>query len=451
MMVHKKLRYYYWLFLTFIKKNAKLVIISFVITFFIIILFINFFPFINVLFFKKKQTIGMVGQYTVNNLPNDILNLISNSLVTINEKGDLNPLLSSSWEITDNNKTYIFHLKPNLYWSDSTRFNAFDIDLQFEGIKTRVVDENTIEFKLNQPLSIFPIYLTRPLTKPPLKGIAGRYQVQNIKRDKNNFITTLNLLPAKSDMPYRTYKFYNNEDDLIAAYKRGYIDNFQTSKKNIADFFSTWKNTNSEKSVNYNQVLTLFFNTQSDNFNSRDIRKVFAQATGRYDDLGVTATSPIPPVSWAFSRNLKTIDFDLEKAKANYRKNKEASESAEINLYTFYDYINVAEKMKANYQTLGVKVNLRVLSYIPNDFDMLLTVWTPPIDPDQYYFWHSTQKDDNITRYHNVKVDKLLEDGRKVTNLDERKKIYKDFQETIIEDLPAYFILHPYVYTIERK
>ena len=450
-MVHRKLRYYYWLFLTFLKKNAKLVITSFVITFFVIVLLVNSFPFLNILLFKKSENIGIIGKYTTRTIPTDILSLISNPLVNINEKGNLTPLLANSWEITEDSKTYIFHLKSNLYWSDGDTFTAHDIDFQSEGIKTRVVDDNTIEFKLNQPLSIFPVYLTRPVVKHPLKGVAGLYQVQNMKIDKNNFITSISLYPNKPNTPYKTYKFYDGEVDLIAAYKKGHIDLIQTSKRNIADFFKNWKNTSVERSVNLNQILTLFFNTESDIFSSRDIRKAFAQATEKFDDLGVLANGPIPPISWAHTKDLKKYPFDLEKAKTLYEKNKDASGSAEVNLYTFYDYINVAEKLKSDYQQMGAQVNFRVLSYIPQDFDMLLTIWTPPIDPDQYYFWHSTQKGDNITRYKNVKIDKLLEDGRKMINLDERKKIYQEFQETIIDDLPAHFILYPYVYTIERK
>jgi peptide/nickel transport system substrate-binding protein len=82
---------------------------------------------------------------------------------------------------------------------------------------------------------------------------------------------------------------------------------------------------------------------------------------------------------------------------------------------------------------------------------MLLTVWSPPPDPDQYYFWHSTQEVGNITHYKNVRIDKLLEDGRKTLNINERKKIYKDFQRIIMDDHPALFIYYPYSYTIEKK
>ena len=55
---------------------------------------------------------------------------------------------------------------------------------------------------------------------------------------------------------------------------------------------------------------------------------------------------------------------------------------------------------------------------------MFLAYLKVPIDPDQYYFWHSTQTQSNIGNYNNVKVDKLLEDGRSTVDIEEREKIY---------------------------
>lgn len=64
-----------------------------------------------------------------------------------------------------------------------------------------------------------------------------------------------------------------------------------------------------------------------------------------------------------------------------------------------------------------------------------------PKDPDQYILWHSDQVN-NIVRYKNLRIDKLLEDGRSVTNINERKEIYSDFQKYLMDDLPASFFIN---------
>jgi len=67
------------------------------------------------------------------------------------------------------------------------------------------------------------------------------------------------------------------------------------------------------------------------------------------------------------------------------------------------------------------------------------------------FFWHSVQKEGNITNYLSLKVDKLLEDGRSTLSIPERKKIYKKFQKILVDDQPAIFFYYPYLYKIKRK
>ena len=53
-------------------------------------------------------------------------------------------------------------------------------------------------------------------------------------------------------------------------------------------------------------------------------------------------------------------------------------------------------------------------------------------------------------RSDNPKIDKLLEDGRKENNKEERKEIYHDFQRFLVEDCPAVFLHELATYSISR-
>jgi len=111
----------------------------------------------------------------------------------------------------------------------------------------------------------------------------------------------------------------------------------------------------------------------------------------------------------------------------------------------------MADQIKSDLEAAGLKVNPSTISYgQPDSFDMLLAYWKVPLDPDQYYFWHSSQSQGNISNYKNFKVDKLLEDGRDRSNVRDRKKIYDQFQRVIQDDMPAFFLYYPYSYTIKR-
>lgn len=452
-MLYKKIRHSYWLLTGFVHKHMMLLIVSSIGTFLLILFLINFFPFFNAFLFRQNKVIGLIGRYSLNTIPDSIRREISNPLITIDQKGEIQPLLAYSWEVLDGGRRYRFHLRNDLFWTDKNPFTAQDIQYSFVDVKIKTIDDYTIDFILKEPLNIFPIYLTQPVIKPPLTGVGSLYTVDSYKIRKNE-LKKLTLSPNKPELPSKSYVFYDTEEKLVTGFKRGDITYFQTASRTVADTFSPWKNTNVTKSLDYNKVMVLFLNTKSGPLQERDVRKGIAYGTPSFPDLGEKAKSPIPPVSWAYHDDIKEYPFNEERAKTLIEKNLSASSSAKLTLYTFFDYLEIAQTLKKSYENLGLSIQLKIVSSPPDStdpFDMFLTVWNPPADPDQYFFWHSTQVNTNITHLNNPKIDKLLEDGRRVVNVKQRQAIYADFQKNIAEEVPAYFMYHPYMYTIDRR
>ncbi len=65
--------------------------------------------------------------------------------------GDGYPALAKSWEIGADKKTYTFHLRQGLKWSDGAPFNADDVIFTFDCIFTQVTDPATGKMKLKYP------------------------------------------------------------------------------------------------------------------------------------------------------------------------------------------------------------------------------------------------------------------------------------------------------------
>ncbi len=446
----RKIRHYYWILTAFIRKNAKFLFLSFIAGFFVIILLLKISPLINSVIFTKKEVIGVLGQYSPRTIPNDIAQDISNPLIVIDQKGEIKPVLAESWEILNDGKTYRFYLKKNLYWNDKKKFTTKDISYKLQDVTVKAVNEHTLDFNLKQPLSIFPMYLTKPVMKYPLIGVGSSYSAQSYKV-KRNILESIHLTPNTEGLPVKIYRFYQTEDDLITAYKKGNITMFKTQNRNIADMFSSWRNSDIITENDFNQLMTLFINTKSSILQERDVRKALAYATPSFNEYGIKANGPIPPTSWAHHADLKEYIKNDERAKTLLEKNIEASDSAKLTLYTFFEYADIADALQDSYEAIGFDIDLKIVSYVPQDFDLLLTIWNPPMDPDQYFFWHSTQEATNLTKLNNVKVDKLLEEGRSTRNIKQRINIYHDFQKTIIEEVPAHFLFYPKIYTIRRK
>ncbi|MEK7096932.1 MAG: ABC transporter substrate-binding protein [Patescibacteria group bacterium] len=453
-MNRKAFRYYYWLFLEFVKKYSRLILMSFFIGFISLIGFLSVSPYLKSIF-NKQEIIGLVGNYNFTNLPDEIMIKVSNGLVTINEKGEIIPVLANSWEVKDEGKRYRFYLKNNLLWNDDKKFTASDINYEFSDVTIKVVDKNVLDFYLNKPLAIFPTYLSKPLIRPPLVGIAGFYKLGKYKI-LNGFLVDLTLIPNTKDLTTVKYKFYSNESNLVTAYKKGEINKMTLTKKSVADTFINWKNSQIVKSIDHTRLLTLFFNSKSQSLTNKDIKSAFGMMIDyqRMADFGEIARGPIPPISWAYNPNLKTNSYDIETATKIVKNEITATESAQLNLLTSYDYYDVADSIAGEIKKTGLKIDINMVTYDrPKNFDLLLVFWKVPQDPDQYYFWHSTQTQvgGNIGNYQNVKLDKLLEDGRSTINIEERGRFYQEFQKVIQDDPPALFLYYPYVYTIERK
>ncbi|HRN70226.1 MAG TPA: ABC transporter substrate-binding protein, partial [Candidatus Woesebacteria bacterium] len=297
----KQVRYAYWLFLAFVKKNAQSIMLSFLISLLGIIALVSFSPYLLKLVTAKTETIGITGTFALDTLPDEIVSKFSNGLLHVNDKGELIPLLVDSWEPLDGGKEYRFHIKKDLAWNDGTPFTAQDISYSFKDIETVAENDYLLTFKLAKPLPIFPTFLTKPVIKYPLIGVAGVYKVEKIKFNAG-FVKELQLTPQQDGLPILIYKFYDTDSKLVEAYKLGEITQMSTTKQNVANQFRDWKNTEIERTVDYTKVMTLFFNLNDPLLrDEKDLRHAIAESIDKtiYDELGVEAYSPIPPTSWA--------------------------------------------------------------------------------------------------------------------------------------------------------
>jgi len=449
----KTFRYFRWFLHDFIVKNSKTIFLSAFISTIVIVSSITVSPQIIQLISSRNQIIGYDFSVRIDSLPEEINNKISNGLLFVNNKGEIYPLLASSWEKLNNGLTYRFHIKKDVLWNDGTLFTVKDISYKFKDVAVKRIGNYTIEYTLKKPFTNFPLYLTRPIIKYPYIGVGGLYSIDRIKQ-KQGIVSEIHLASNRKDLSPILSRFFDNEAQMVSAYKLGTIHEMTLNKKNLADVFLTWSNTEVIKKTDYSRLFTLFFNYNNPLLKERELRSGISSSIDRskLESLGMIADTSISPLSWAYNNTIKQNTYDLELAQKIIYKYKTSTDSGKLNVSTYYEYLDVADLINSDLKSVGLSTNLNVISNSDSsDFDILLTYMKIPVDPDQYYYWHSSQNLANALHYKNLKIDKFLEDARAIESMQERKQIYFDFQKVMNDDTTAVFLFYPYVYTIKRK
>ena len=431
----KTLRERIWFVKGFFQKYSKQIFTSIIITVVIALLgnlILNKLP-----QSKKQIKIGIVGQFSAGQLPSYIIEYLNAGLVSIDNKLEPVPNLAESWDVQDNGNTYIFNLKSNLKWFDGSAVKASDIKFSIPNITVETQDPNIIKFHIPTKFAPFPSLLNIPLLNQ--KGsIIGNYDIR-LKQKSTGIISQIIL---ESNSKKIIFDVYSTAKQVVTAYKLGQLDQILGLPSDYQNELSQYAKT--KKYTDYNHVVMLIFNQTDPNLKDKSVRQGIAYAL-RDDTFGETeALTTLNPNSWAYSPIVKTYAY-------NPQRTRELIKSPLVlELATTPELLPVAERIKADLDSDLITINTKVVTSTPDQYQLLLTTYSIPIDPDQYRDWHSTQAT-NIGKGADEKIDKLLEDGRVTLDTKTRKSIYIDFQKTFAEELPALVLYYPSAIDISRN
>lgn len=453
MVVRKRL--IFWLIRAYINRWGKTFIFSFLagLAIFFIILFSSRY-FVNLIPVYNHTITGITGAYTVENLPVNILQKISKGLTVVGQDGKIKPGLASSWKILENGRTYVFYLNKKQFFSDGREVTSDLINYKFADVAVRRPDKYTIEYKLKDNYAPFLITVSRPVFRPGMIG-AGDYVIDDIKLN-GTFVQSLSLVHKKNRFDVVTYEFYPSTEALKYAFALGEVNHI-TGVDNLSfrsSSYDKFPNALVTKNTNYAKLVTLFYNNNDQYLSDKKMRLAISYALPNSYDNGEKAFLPYSPKSVYFNKDLETREQNFDHAKLLIDAVNTSSESAKtkinLSIKTLSKYKETAKIIARNLSRLGLNTTIEEVEKVPSDFQIYLGDFVLSSDPDQYPLWHSAQTR-NITKYKNLRIDKLLEDGRKTVSLAERKKLYADFQKYLTEDEPASFLYFPNEYEIAKK
>jgi peptide/nickel transport system substrate-binding protein len=466
------MRKLYWYVTTYIKKHGWLLAISILGA--LVIFSFSISLIVQKLEFKKRRYIGLVGSYTLFDLPRPIQEKLSAGLTKVEPDDTVSPYVAERWTVEDDGKTYRFVIKKKLFWQDGQELTPSDVNYNFQNVEV-ITTPNDVVFKLPDVYVPFPTVAALPLLRtteepylwffkrPTLIGL-GEYELEDYSEDGQK-LTQVVLDNATERLIYR---FYLTESDAVLAFKRGEVDELPdfSSSYDIAN----WPNVGIQETLNTNQYLAVFFNNASPIF-PKNVRQALSYALEK--PTGVErAYGPINPLSWAYLEGGRSYDKDLDRA-VERMLDEPPSQPINFELTTTGTFSQDAEQIKQQWESFGqlasekcqqngdikdknvcnnvkVQVVIRVTNFPDtSNFQALLIGQQIPPDPDQYHLWHSDQST-NFTQYKNTRIDALLEKGRTTPEKTERRALYQEFQQFFLEDAPAVFLRHLKSYDITR-
>jgi len=449
-MALQKKRYYAWLFKAYFRRWKKTILGAIALSIFISLGLVGLGVFyIAPLLAKDELRTGYWGSYAVEDIPDEVISQVSMGLVTIEPDGTISPGAASSWEIKDN-REYVFHLREDLRFHDGTKFSSKTIPFLFENVTKEIVDANTIKYILKDPYSPFLTAVSEPILLKDLSGL-GEYKIKDFELNAG-FMRSMTLQNTKDSKDKKIYTFYPTEEALKVAYTLGEVDlaeNIFDKKLDGKHDLTNWPKSKITEKINEDIIVTIFFNTNDSVLSDKRVRQALHYALPEETTLGKRLYSPIKESSIYFSKPPNYGIADLELAKEVLETAGGAPEK-ELSIKVTKDLEETAKVVQKSWADLGVKAKIEIVEDLSQNFQVLIYEMKIPKDPDQYILWHSDQRN-NIVGYKNLRIDKLLEDGRSVTNSEERQEIYADFQKYLMDDLPATFFYHPRVYTLYRE
>jgi dipeptide transport system substrate-binding protein len=218
------------------------------------------------------------------------------------------------------------------------------------------------------------------------------------------------------------------------------------------------------------------FNVQKPPLDKKPVRQALNLAIDKaaiirdvYLGAGQIAKNLIPPTIWSYNDSVKDYPHDSEKAKSLL---KEAGVSTPWDIDLWYMPVQrpynpnakrIAEMMQSDLAKIGVNANLVTYEWgeyrkraQQGEHTTAQLGWTGDNgDPDNFFFLRgcagARSGGQNITKWCNKEFDDLLNQAKKLSDVDERTKLYEKMQVIEKEEAPELTLAHSIVYETMRK
>lgn len=418
------------------------------------------------------------------------IKMIYSPLCMYNADG-INWFLAKSVDTSDDLKTYTFHLRDDVVWSDGEPFNADDVVFTYEAMeveanagwayaqlvydsgatKIEKIDDYTVAFTLPFAgaaslemlcnIFIMPEHIYKDVkdfsdndvnTKPVGTGpyIMSEYSAGSYVK----FTANEKYFLGKPGIETFVYRIIENANTAMLAIQSGEVDAWVGTPSEIAQMDLEGNNL---KAYAYSEGRVGYMALNVKQIPDEKVRKAIFYALNKKDindavylseEYYKTPTSFMPPISQFYTENVELYGTDIEKSKALLK------EAGAENLTVELSYIgsDAAQSTQAaliqqQLSQVGIKCELNGMDSpaltekmrdANSTVQMVLSGYIMGIDPDTFLPLFASGGAYNYMHYDFPEIDELFKQGRETPKFDDRYAIYEKLQQTLQDKATFY-------------
>ncbi|WP_232695910.1 ABC transporter substrate-binding protein [Brevibacillus daliensis] len=416
-------------------------------------------------------------------------NSLYDKLFDINEKGEIIPMLATSYEVSPDGLTYTLKLKEGVTFHDGTKFDAeaakFNIDrYRAEDSRRRaeltfitdvkVVDPLTIQIVLKKPFApLLSIFTDRSgmMVSPEAVKKSGKDFINNpvgsgpfvfvkqVKGDQVNLKKNENYWNGEVKLDEVNFKVFTNQSAGVQNLKSGAIDILDEVPVKEIPGLKNDSNFEVVSAANYG-FQGIYMNMSAEPFSNKYLRQAVDRAIDRetvikvlFDGYGLPANSPFSPGNLAYGDSDKVKKPDPEEIKELLAKGgKPDGFSFTLQIATSPANEQFGAVLQNMLKTYNIDVKLEKVEFgamleksEKGTFEATQLGWSGRVDPDQnIYDFMVTGAPNNKSRINNPEVDRLIVEARSELDNTKRKALYDQVMAILYEEAPYVYIYHNY-------
>lgn len=414
----------------------------------------------------------------------EVLENVFDTLVEPDENLEMRPALAQSWQVSPDQLTWTFHLRPGVTWQDGSPLHATDVVYSYR----RIIDEKLAnsdklsavrDVSAPDPATVV-ISLARPTPNllTNIGGFKGMAIVQRANVESGRIAThpvgtgpfafaerrsgdSITLTANKNywdgapKVPGITFRFISEPSTALSALQAGEIDWTDAIPPQRVEQLK------GDDSIHLavtpsNDYWYLALNEARKPWNDVRVRQAVAYGIDRAAIVQATSYGTATANQLAIPQgNPWYTPYDRyqhDQRRAADLLRDAGVEQQDLDMLVTSEYpetVTAAQIIADNLAAIGITVKIRTVDFATwldeqnsGHFDMLMMGWLGNIDPDDFYYaQHHTGGSSNAQKFSDPEVDRLLDAARTETDRAARQDDYAT-AATIVADQASYIFLY---------